>query len=406
MKKQLFVTILFLTALFTLGGCGSKEENKLEVFSTKMENKDMLQKLADDYMVLHPEVKIELSAPPDAGTVLRTKLTKNRVPDVIFMGGDSTYTDLQGAGILMNLTAEPSAADLKEAYKEQVYSLNEDKSEQLFGIPYATNAAGVIYNKDIFSEHNIVIPKTYTEFLSVCEQLKSEGVTPIYFTLKDSWTAANIWNALAGNVIPREFGQERLDNKTTFAGTHEELLTKIIEITKYGQEDIMGMGYDDGNIAFAGGKAAMMIQGNWVIPNIRKSNPDINLDMFTLPSGDVAGDNKITSGIDVMATISVTTKQEALAKDFLSFVTEKENIGAYINNQFAFSAADGVEQEDPAVNGLKEDFMEGKITEFVDHYYPVGFDVGAQVQSYIGKQGDMDAVLKEMDKNFDKYNKK
>ena len=34
----------------------------------------------------------------DAATVLKTRLTKNDVPELIAMGGDSNYTELQECG--------------------------------------------------------------------------------------------------------------------------------------------------------------------------------------------------------------------------------------------------------------------------------------------------------------------
>lgn len=40
-----------------------------------------------------------------------------------------------------------------------VYDVNKDKEEKVYGVPYATNASGVIYNVDKFKEHGIEIPK-------------------------------------------------------------------------------------------------------------------------------------------------------------------------------------------------------------------------------------------------------
>lgn len=405
MKKPAALAILLLTAATALSGCSFGSKTKIEVFSAKMENKDTLQKMVDGYTALHPEVEIELNSPPEGGTVLRTKLTKNRVPDIMFLGGDNVYTDLQDAGILRDLSEEASAAQIKEAYQEQVYRLNGDKSKKLYGIPYATNGEGVIYNKDIFREHGIEVPKTYDELLAVCVKLREEGVTPFYFTLKDNWTAACLWNAMAGNVISEEFSDLRLAGETAFLGTHEALVQQIMELTTYGQEDIMGMGYDDGNMAFANGKAAMMVQGNWAIPNIKKSNPDVNLDMFTLPVSNVTEDNKVISGIDVMVTVSATTKHWDVVQDFLNYINEPANIQTYINDQFAFAAAKGIDQPDQTVAGLAEDFREGKIAEFADHYYPVGFSIGELLQGYIGNPGDLSQFLQKMDKTYDKYNK-
>lgn len=404
MKRKAVMAALLVGISTFLWGCGKDSGEKLEVFSTKMENSDILQKFADDYMALHPGVKIDFQSPPEGGTVLRTKLTKNRVPDVIFMGGDAIYKDLAGSGVLMDVSDMEIVDSIQPAYREQLFARNKNQEEVMYGLPYATNAEGIIYNVDIFNQYGISIPTTYDELLTVCEALQEQGVQPFYFTFKDAWTMGPLFMPLAANLTPDTFLQDRQENKTTFLETHKETAEKILELCRYGQKDLMGKGYDDGNIAFANGEAAMYLQGNWAIPNIQKANPDSNLDMFTFPVSNDAEKNRVVSGIDVMAVISVDTDKEELAKDFIKFVFEDENMRAYMKDQFAFSAVAGYDQEDKSVQGLKETFAEGKIAGFPDHFYPTGYDYAVDVQAFVGKGEDIEGFLNEMDAHYDKYN--
>lgn len=404
MKRKAMAAALMLGISAFLWGCGSDGKEKLEVFSTKMENSDILQRFADDYMALHPEVEIDFQSPPEGGTVLRTKLTKNRTPDVIFMGGDATYKDLAGSGVLMDVSDMEIVKSIQPAYREQLFARNKNQEEVMYGIPYATNAEGIIYNKDIFNKYGLSIPKTYDELLAICETLKAEGVQPFYFTFKDAWTMGPLFMPLSANLTPDTFLIDRQENKTTFFETHKETAEKILELRQYGQKDLMGKSYDDGNIAFANGEAAMYPQGNWAIPNIRKANPEINLDMFTFPAGNDYEENKVVSGIDVMAVISADTDKEELARDFIAFVLEDENMKDYMKDQFAFSAVVGYDQEDESVQGLKETFAEGKIVGFPDHFYPTGYDYAVDVQAFVGRGEDIEGFLKEMDAHYDKYN--
>lgn len=403
-NKRLLAAGLIAGACLMLAGCSSEDKQKLEVFSTKMENRDILQKFADEYVKEHPGVEIDYQSPPEGGTVLRTKLTKNRVPDVIFMGGDAIYKDIAGSGVLMDLSDMEEVSSIQEAYRQQIYDRNKDQVEKMYGLPYATNAEGIIYNVDIFKKYNLSIPKTYDELLSVCETLKANGVQPFYFTFKDAWTVGPFFMPLSANLTPEDFLIKRQEDKTTFASTHKEVAEKLLELSKYGQKDIMGKSYDDGNIAFANGEAAMYCQGNWAIPNIRKSNPDVNLDMFTFPVSNDEKQNNVVSGVDVMATVYKDTDQEELAKDFVKFVFEKQNMEAYMKDQFAFSALEGFEQKDPSVQGLKNDFSEGNIVGFPDHFYPTGYDYAVDVQAFLASRKDIEGFLKKMDQHYDKYN--
>lgn len=404
MKRKAIVLGLLLGACSMMWGCSSGDSQKLEVFSTKMENRDILQKFADDYVKEHPNVEIDFQSPPEGGTVLRTKLTKNRVPDVIFMGGDGTYRDLAGAGVLMDVSDMEIVDSIQPAYREQLYDRNKEQEKTMYGIPYATNAEGIIYNVDIFEANHIEVPTTYDELIEVCETLQANGVQPFYFTFKDSWTIGPLFMPLSANLAPKDFLQKREADETTFLETHKEVAQKILELRKYGQKDLMGKSYDDGNIAFANGEAAMYPQGNWAIPNIEKSKSGSNLNMFTFPVSNNPEENKVVSGIDVMAAISADTDQEELAKDFISFVLREENMKAYMEDQFAFSGLVGYHQEDETVQGLTQVFADGKIVGFPDHFYPIGYDYAVDVQSFIGKGKDIDGFLKNMDKHYDKYN--
>ena len=82
----------------------------------------------------------------------------------------------------------------------------------------------------------------------------------------------------------------------------------MLEIIKYGQKDIYGMGYNDGNMAFAQGKSVMYIQGNWAIADIKKANPNMKLGMFPFPSTNDISKNKITSGVDVLLAVTKDSK--------------------------------------------------------------------------------------------------
>lgn len=404
MKSKFWIAAVLLGCGTLMTGCGGKKENHLEIFSTKMENQAVLQSFIDEYVEEHPEVTIEFNSPPDASTVLRTKLTKNRVPDIIFMGGDMTFRDMSEAEILMDLSDMEEADRIKEAYKEQVYNLNPNQEQKLYGLPYATNAEGIIYNVDIFEEQGLEIPGTWDELMEVCEKLESAGIQPFYFTLKDSWTGGPLWIPMTYDLAGMDFFLDRREGKTTFLGTHEEAAEKILTLAGYGQEDLLGKGYDDGNIDFANGKAAMMFQGNWAIPNIQKANPDVRLDMFALPVTNDESKNAIISGIDVMPTIYKETKEEELAKDFIRFIFQDEKIETYIADQFAFPSVESVVQGDSSVAGVAEKFAQGNIGDFADHYYPTGFDFTVTLQTFVNGKGDVEAFLKKLDKEYDKYN--
>ena len=350
---------------------------------------------------------VKVTAPPDAGTVLKTRMAKNDMPDIVAMGGDNNYTEVEGAGMLLDLGDQDYIKDVQEAYIDMVYDVNKDKEETIYGVPFATNASGVIYNTEKFEELGLEVPKTWDEFIDTLQKIKDAGEQPLLMTYKDAWTANAPWNSIAADLAPESFADDRKAGKTTFVGTHEEITEKYLTLLDYAQDDFMGLSYDDGNKKFANGDAVMIINGNWAISQYRNANPDVKINMFALPSSNDESQNKVTSGVDVLLGVSKSSSNVDAAKDFVSFMMEKENVQTYIDEQFSFSALKGVEQSDEAVSGVQEDISNGKVANFEDHYYPSGFDMSALLTELsLNRANGMDdkenieQFLKQCDENM------
>ena len=416
MKKKL-VSMLLVCAMAAslLMGCGGSSDGKgssegatLELFSTKAENVTVMQSLADKFNETHEGYTIEVVAPADAGTVLKTRMAKNDMPDIIAMGGNNEYTDVQSAGMLLDLSGEDFVGNLQESYLQMVYDVNGDKEEAVYGVPYATNASGVLYNVEKFEALGLEIPKTWDELIAVCEAAKAAGETPFLLTYKDAWTALCPWNSMAPDLQPENFTDDRLENKTTFVGTHEEIAEKYLTLLDYAQEDYMGLGYDDGNKAFANGEGLMMINGNWAINQFTNSNAEFKCGMFAFPASNDESVNYVTSGVDVLLAVSATTEYTDIAKEFVAFMLEAENCQTYIDDQFAFSAVVGVEQANESVAGVKEDIANGKVANFPDHYYPSAFDLSALLSEFamnhangMDDKDNITQFLKQCDEKYD-----
>jgi raffinose/stachyose/melibiose transport system substrate-binding protein len=389
LKKVMSIAVAAsVIAVIVLGfaGCSKKEagggRSSLEFFSTKAENMATLQKLVDAFNAENPGVKVSLVSPASAGTVLRSRLTKNDIPDIIAIGGDPTYTEFQDAGMLLDLSGQPFIDKVQPTYQEILSAIHIDRSKKPFAVPYAANGSGVLYNKEIFTKYNVSIPKTFDELIAAANTFKKNGVNPFLLTFGDPWTILPAWNNMELASAPAGFKDALWNGSASFTGTHEDILRKYIQILDLCGNDMMGTSYNDGNVAFANGAAAMMINGNWAIPEFIKANPNMQVDLFPFPATNDPNKNRITSGVDVLLTVSAVTKNRDAALKFLDFMCRDENIQLYIDEQKAFSAIKGVSQNDPTVTGVKEVIAAGMVSDFPDHYYPAGFDLSAILSQF------------------------
>ncbi|MFG6117895.1 ABC transporter substrate-binding protein [Thalassobacillus sp. B23F22_16] len=403
-KNVLMTSLVTVASVVTIAGCSSSSggsSDSIEVFSNKSESIDTYKAIIKDFEEEHPDIDIELNAPPEAETVLKTRMTKNDMPEIMSIGGNATYGELARAGVLHDFSDSDMANKIQPAYKKMVNDLVGEEEDGLHGLPYATNANAVIYNKDLMDELGIEEPKTWDEFISTLEEAQSQDVIPIYFTLKDSWTGMIPWNSVAANVAGEDFAQKKNEGEASFQEDYDEVADKILTLLDYGHKNNNGVAYGDGNKAFANGESLYYLQGNWAIPEIKEINPDINLGVFAMPVTNEPEQNDLVSGVDVLLTASEEAAENEDVMTFLKYMMEDERAQQYIDEQKAFSALEGVYQEDPVFDGIKSNFENGQLTSFPDHYYPSGMQAGNLIQEFMIKK-NKDAFLQKMDKEWEK----
>ncbi|MEC0242139.1 extracellular solute-binding protein [Paenibacillus dokdonensis] len=400
-KGRLLLACVLLVSM--LSGCGSSKEAdgkvKLEFFQNKPEAKGSFDNLIAKFNQTHPGIQVSQINPPDAETVLKTRVVKNDIPDVIALGATDTYSILAQSDIFTDLTQSKLLENIEPNYIKMLKDIT--GMDKVTAVPYATNANGIMYNKTIFKEMGLTVPRTWDELIATAQKVKDNGKIPFYFTYKDDWQTNLPFNALAPNLVGIDFFKQLREGKVTFKEKFREVAEKQLKLLDYGHGDNFGKNYADGNRAFAKGEAAMYIQGSWAIPEIRKANPKADIGFFPFPAGNDPEQNKLISGVDTLLTISEDTKHKEEAEEFLSFLLEPENIGQYIKEQTAFAAVKGVNQEDPAVAGLLPYLKEGKVLDFADHYLPAAMQLNSIVQAFLQNR-NIDGYLQTLDREWDK----
>lgn len=408
MKKIKIAAMLSVTLIGTmLSGCGNSNNTSgkvtLQILNYKREAVDILEELARDFEAQNTDIKIQLDSPSDALTILKTRLVKEDPPDIAIIGGDRSYADFVDADAIVDLTGYNGFNKVQDVYLEMAKQLELRPKEGIYSVPYAANAAGVLYNRDMFKENNWDIPQTWSEFMTLCDTIKASNKTPFYFMLKDSWTGITPWNAIAANLTTPDVYSQVCIGKTTFAEQYPSSLNKIAQLLKYSQEDPFAYNYNDGCTAFGNGESAMLLQGNWAIAQILGINPNMNIGSFTLPVSDKKDDTLLVSGVDILLSVMKDDYKDECLK-FIDFMLEDSSIRKYIENQKAISCIKG---DFPIPENLLEMasyWKEQKVIDFPDHHYPVELPAADMLQGYL-MNGNKEDFLKRFDKEWTKTNR-
>ncbi len=391
-----------------LWGCQAKENDDgktiIELVQYKKEGLDVFDELEKRFNETHDDIKLKIESPNEAMTILKTRFVREDNPDIIGIGGDINYSNFLDADMLADVSDFPGIEDIKPAYLNILKSLEFIPQDGNYGVPYMANAAGVLYNREMFREHGWEIPETGEEFTALCEEIEAAGIQPLYFGFKDTWTCLAPWNALAVDLAPADVCRKVNRGETTFENEYREVSEKMLELLKYGPEDPFAYGYNDACTAFANGESAMYTIGSYAVPQIQSVNPDLDIDSFVMPGSSNADENMLNSGVDLQFCVMETCENKEAAYEVLSFLLEDENVELYLESQNAVPCKTGDFELAPMLDGMKQFIGEERMADFQDHYYPSEMSVDAQIQTLLIHQ-DVDAFLKKFDKDWMRYNR-
>ncbi len=222
------------------GSSGSKEGITLTYMASQGWIQDAELELAkkfEEQTGIHVDYQI---IPADQYfNVLKTKLNSGEATDIF--GGQSGKTDLQ-----VQYDVEKNAVDLTgEEWTQRHDPLSLDQvslNGKVYGAEIwdtiASNYFVVNYNKKIFEEQGLSVPKTYAEFKDICLKLKDAGINPIYEPISDGWHHV-LWFPMVGpryEELNPGLADKLNANEATFAETPVmlEAMTQLKELYTLG----------------------------------------------------------------------------------------------------------------------------------------------------------------------------
>lgn len=407
-RKILFALALLLLGSLSLTGCGSTEAENgktvIELVHYKPEAVNYFQEVEKKFNDTHDDIQLKISSPNDAMTVLKTRFVREDNPDIIGIGGDINFSNFIDADMLMDISDFDGLGSIKENYLAINENLKFVPTEGVYAVPYMANAAGILYNRQMFEENGWQIPQTWDELLALCEKIQAAGKLPFYMGYKDTWTCLSPWNSIASSLAEATVCKDVNKGTTTFTEQYREVAEKMKTLLAYGPKEFVAYSYNDACTAFARGEAAMFMIGSYAAPQIKSVNPDINIDSFVFPASNNKEQNILTSGNDLQFSVMKDCENKEAAYEVLRFLLEDENVQAYMDNQNAIPCKEGNFTLAPMLDGMKEYITAGKVTDFQDHFYPAEMAADALIQTYL-LDGNTDEFLRKFDEAWARYNR-
>lgn len=288
--------------------------------------------LADAYTALHPNVTFEFETAPsgtEGDNLVKTRLATGEMTDIFWYNSGSLLQALNPAESLVDISGEPFIANIAESFLPTV-----SVGDAIFGVPGQTAmGGGILYNRTIFADQGLEVPKSWAEFAANNDKLKAAGIAPVGATWggTDTWTSQIFVLADYCNVeaaVPG-WAEQYTTNEAHYSDTPAALagFQRLQEGFEKGwwQEDFGAATFDDGLNMLAEGEIAQYPMLTFALSTIETNHPDAIQDIgfFGIP-GDDAAKNCATIWMPSAIYIAQTSEHVDVAKDFLAFVASVE----------------------------------------------------------------------------------
>lgn len=256
------------------------------------------------------------------------------------------------AGLIADLSNEefvknynPVDVQNSTSYNGKVYGINMGK----------VSFTGLYYNKKIFADNNLQVPKTWDEFVNVVNTLKDKGVTPLGFAGKDIWPFNLAVQALSASIHQDQsaFIKGLWDGSTKFTDPAQiEILDKAQFLMNNAIDGFMGVDYGSLPSLFFSGQVAMVADGTWNAPTIKSGDPTLEFGYFPIPgSNDAARNGSLAGKYDMSWTVLEKAKNKDAALKWLAMQSEPENYTEFVKAS-GFLPTQNVQVDDPFINEI------------------------------------------------------
>ena len=185
---------------------------------------------------------------------------------------------------------------------------------KMLAIPFGgLSGCDIFYNKTIFKENGLEVPKTIDELETVCAKLKEKGIVPFSLANASKWTGSMYYMYLvarhSGNAefdaaYTQENGGSFTSDAFVYAGT------KIQDWVKKGYfpDGVNSLTADDNQdrALLYDGSAAMMLHGSWQVAGIKTDNEDWykeNIGVFRFPEDSEAKAKGVPQDVEIGTAI-------------------------------------------------------------------------------------------------------
>lgn len=308
---------------------------------------DAYKKNIQSFESSNQNIKIEMTEQPTDNyeTVLKTAIAGGDAPDIFITHGWNNLRTYVDSG---NVESLEGKIDVSMYDKASLAPVTIDG--QLFAAPgESVNVLTAMYNKKIFKENGLGIPKTYSDFENICNTLKEKRIIPIAMGGADAFSYLFTMYAIAPAVMTPSWFDDARVGSSTF---QDERFYKANNLLKewwdkgFYPNGFEGVNIESARLLFTSEKAAIIFAGTWDIGMFRDNSPELQIGAFAFPGKDgIVGTRSANAGFSVYSK----SKNKEQAVNVVKYFAMKDAVAKRIDITGAIPVIKGIEVSDETV---------------------------------------------------------
>ncbi|WP_411333875.1 ABC transporter substrate-binding protein [Metabacillus indicus] len=317
------------------GTDGEKTEVTLAGWGGNPTEEKLLKQTIADFEEKHPNIDVKIEVITEQYMdVIKTRLIGGEGPDVFYLDAFEAPALIE-TGVIEPLdeyvTEDFDVEDFEKPLLEAFIA--DDKT---YGFPKDYSTLALFYNKKMLADAGVEVPQTWDEFREAAKKLTKDGqygfgVAPEL--ARQFWVA----ESLGGDVVK--------DGQANFASDEvAEALKPVIDMHNVDKSAVepKEVGATWGGEVFGQQKAAMVIEGNWAIPFLADTFPDVEYGTAELPS--INGE-KSTMAYSVAYVMNAASEKKEASWELLSYLTGKEGMETWTSKGYALPTRKSVAEK-------------------------------------------------------------
>lgn len=247
----------------------------------------LVQKNLQNFEASHPNIKVKWSPiSGDYPTKMRANIAGNTVPDVFYLQ-PSMSSEYISSGKLLNLSPYMAKSGVKASdYYTALINPFVCTSGTVYGLPKDWDSLGVFYNKQMFQAAGLSTPSanwTWSDLQKDAQKLTKNAGSPnsVYGVVLSAdlsrWGALLLANG--GTVLTKDGSQSTFNNAAGVSTL--QYYDSFFKNNTGALPTTVGAPWNGD--AFGKGRAAMVMEGGWLIPYMQTTYPSVQYDIAPLP---------------------------------------------------------------------------------------------------------------------------